>query len=72
MEYKTLGEADIELMERFIDDENTHYDKEKVIEFIKDKNAYGFIIKKKRDNRICLWLCVVKTRWNKRFLYACC
>ena len=49
MEYKTLGEADIELMERFIDDENTHYDKEKVIEFIKDKNAYGFIIKNKNE-----------------------
>ena len=49
MEYKILDENDIELMERFVDDENTHYDKEKIKEFIKDKNAYGFIIKNKNE-----------------------
>lgn len=49
MEYKILDENDIELMEKFIDDENTHYDKEKITEFIKDKNAYGFIIKDENE-----------------------
>lgn len=49
MEYKVLGENDIELMERFVDDGNTHYDKEIVKEFIKYENAYGFIVINKNE-----------------------
>ena len=43
MEYKVLEEKDIDLMQNFIDDENTKYEKENLISFINDKNAYGFI-----------------------------
>lgn len=49
MEYKVLDKNDIELIEKFVDDENTHYDKENIIEFLKDKNSYGFIIKNKSE-----------------------
>ena len=34
MEYKVLDKNDIELIEKFIDDENTHYNKENIIEFL--------------------------------------
>lgn len=44
MEYKVLVENDIELMEKFVDDGHTHYNKEMVKEFVKCENAYGFII----------------------------
>lgn len=43
MEYKVLEEKDVDLMQNFIDDENSNYEKEKLINFIKDKNAFGFI-----------------------------
>ena len=43
MEYKVLEVKDIDLMQSFIDDENTKYEKENLINFINDKNAYGFI-----------------------------
>ncbi len=43
MEYKVLEEKDVDLMQNFIDDENKNYEKEKLINFIKDKNAFGFI-----------------------------
>ena len=43
MEYKVLEEKDIDLMRNFVDDENTKYEKENLIKFINDKNAYGFI-----------------------------
>ena len=41
MKYKVLEEKDIDLMQNFIDDENTKYEKENLINFINDKNAYG-------------------------------
>ena len=43
MEYKVLDINDIDLMHSFVDDENTKYEKENLINFINDKNAYGFI-----------------------------
>ncbi len=43
MKYKVLEEKDIDLMQNFVDDENTKYEKENLIDFINDKNAYGFI-----------------------------
>ncbi len=49
MEYKVLDKNDIELIEKFIDDENTHYNKENIIEFLENKNTYGFIIKNKSE-----------------------
>lgn len=49
MECKVLGENDIKLMEKFIDDERTHYDIESVKEFVKCENAYGFIIINKSE-----------------------
>ena len=45
MEYKVLEEKDIDLMKSFVDDENTKYEKENLIRFVKDKNSYGFIAK---------------------------
>ena len=50
MEYKVLENKDIDLMQYFVDDENTKYEKENLIKFINDKNAYGFIAK--LDNKI--------------------
>ena len=43
MEYKVLEEKDIYLMQSFVDDENTKYENENIINFINDKNTYGFI-----------------------------
>ena len=50
MEYKVLENEDIDLMQYFVDDENTKYEKENLIKFINDKNDYGFIAK--LDNKI--------------------
>lgn len=47
---KVLEKDDINLMEKFVDDENTKYTKEELSNFIDEKNTYGFIIK--NDNRI--------------------
>lgn len=43
MEYKLLEENIIDLMQNFVDDENTRYKKENLLNFINDKNAYGFV-----------------------------
>lgn len=45
MEYKILEEENIKELENFVDDENTKYNKENLIKFIKEKNAVGFIAK---------------------------
>ena len=50
MEYKVLENEDIDLMQYFVDDENTKYEKEDLIRFVNDKNSYGFIAK--LDNKI--------------------
>jgi len=50
MEYKLLDKKDVELMEKFVDDENTHYDQENLTNFLNHDNNYGFIVKDK--NRI--------------------
>ena len=50
MECKLLDKEDIELMEQFVDDENTKYDKEKLMGFLNENNSYGFIIK--NENKI--------------------
>lgn len=50
MECKLLDKEDIELMEQFVDDENTKYDKEKLMGFFNENNSYGFIIK--NENKI--------------------
>ena len=34
MKYKVLEEKDIDLMQNFVDDENTKYEKEKLIDFV--------------------------------------
>ena len=43
MNYEMLSEKNIDLMRNFVDDENTKYEKENLINYINDKNAYGFI-----------------------------
>lgn len=43
MEYKILDEKDIALMQHFVDDENTKYEEENLINFINNENSYGFI-----------------------------
>lgn len=43
MNYEMLSEKNIDLMRNFVDDENTKYEKENLIDFINDKNTYGFI-----------------------------
>lgn len=43
MEYKLFEENIIDLMQNFVDDENTRYTKENLLKFINDKNAYGFV-----------------------------
>ncbi len=45
MEYKIFEETDIDLMENFIDDSNTKYQKENLIKFLNDDDTYGFIAK---------------------------
>ena len=50
MEFKVFEEQDIELMLKFVDDENTQYDKEYLNNFINEKNNYGFIAKE--ENRV--------------------
>lgn len=50
MEYKILEENDIDLMKDFTDDEHTKYEKENLMEFVKDNHSYGFIVKK--ENKI--------------------
>ena len=50
MEYKALENEDVDLMQYFVDDENTKYEKDNLIKFIDDKNSYGFIAK--HENKI--------------------
>ena len=49
MVFKVLEEQDIEMMLKFIDDENTQYDKDYLRNFIINKNNYGFIAKEKNN-----------------------
>ena len=49
MEYKVLDVKDINLMQNFIDDEHTKYEEENLINFINNKNAYGFIAKNEKQ-----------------------
>lgn len=50
IEYKLLEEKDLELMLNFVDDENTVYTVDSLLEFISNKNNFGFIAKE--DNII--------------------
>ena len=43
MKFKVLEEQDIELMLKFVDDENTQYNKDCLMNFINKENVYGFI-----------------------------
>jgi len=45
MECKLLDKEDIELMKKFIDDENTNYEEEKLVQFLNERNSCGFILK---------------------------
>ena len=45
MRYKLFDEEDIDLMQNFVDDENTKYKKENLIKFVNNENSYGFIAK---------------------------
>ena len=49
MEYKILDEKDIALMQHFVDDENTKYEEENLINFINNENSYGFIARNKKQ-----------------------
>lgn len=50
MEYKLLEEKDLDLMLKFIDDENTKYNLQELSKFIHNDNSYGFIAK--NDNKV--------------------
>ena len=50
MKCKLLDKEDIDLMEKFVDEENTKYNKEKLMGFLNENNSYGFIVK--NENRI--------------------
>ena len=50
MECKLFDKEDVRLMKNFVDDENTNYNEEYLIEFLNEKNSYGFIIK--NENKI--------------------
>ena len=50
MYYKLLEESDLELMEDVLKDDNMIFNKDFLNNFLKDKNAYGFIAKE--DNNI--------------------
>lgn len=39
MECKLLDKEDIELMGKFVDDENTDYEKENLMKFLNEKNS---------------------------------
>ena len=45
MKCKLLDKEDLELMQYFIDDEKTKYDKDNLIDFINNENSYGFIVR---------------------------
>ena len=49
MEYKILDEKDIALMRHFVDDENTKYEEENLINFINNENSYGFIARNEKQ-----------------------
>ena len=49
MECKLLDKEDIELMGKFVDDENTDYEKENLMKFLNEKNSYGFIVKEENE-----------------------
>lgn len=49
MEYKVLDVKDISLMQNFIDDEQTKYEEENLINFINNENAYGFIARDEKQ-----------------------
>lgn len=49
MEYKFLHKDDISLMKNFIDDKNTKYSEKTLINFLNNKNSYGFIAKNEKE-----------------------
>ncbi len=49
MEYKILEKNDIDLMDSFIDDSDTKYQKNNLIKFINDESAYGFIARNEKQ-----------------------
>ena len=50
MECKLFDKEDIRLMKNFVDDENTNYNEEYLIDFLNENNSYGFIVK--NENKI--------------------
>ena len=69
MEYKILENEDLELMEKFIDDENTEYKKENLLTFINEKNTYGFIVKNENDIIGFAYGCVLVRPDGKKDFY---
>ena len=69
MEYKVLENEDIDLMQYFVDDENTKYEKEDLIRFVNDKNSYGFIAK--LENKILGFAYGYTLQRQERFLFTC-
>ena len=49
MECKLFDKEDIKLMKNFVDDENTNYNEEYLIDFLNENNSYGFIAKNENE-----------------------
>ena len=49
MECKLFDKEDIRLMKNFVDDENTNYNEEYLIDFLNENNSYGFIAKNENE-----------------------
>ena len=49
MECKLFDKEDISLMKSFVDDENTNYNEEYLIDFLNENNSYGFIAKNENE-----------------------
>ena len=49
MECKLLEKNDVKLMKNFVDDENTEFNEEFLINFLNEKNSYAFIMKEENE-----------------------
>jgi len=72
MECKLLDKEDIELMGKFVDDENTDYEKENLMKFLNEKKFLWFLgIMKKQVvfimQRMRLFMYMILGRRNNRF-----
>ncbi len=47
MEYKILEKEDLKLMKEIVEDDDMHFDLDKLNEFYSDKNTLSFVAKEK-------------------------